>query len=707
VLTSFRSRLPLAVLALGLAAVGLTAWESSTGATTALRQATFDRLTGIRESKRRQVEDYFQQLDAHVTALSSDESTVSALESLRTAWDRLHPAPDAASLDGRLRAVYAAEVGDGDPASVTAWLPDDGRQRLLQRWFIVDSPYEHDNRDQLLEPAGSGHYGAGHARYHPTLQRYLSAFGFYDILLVDAGTARVLYSVRKEADLGAALTAAPAATTGLGRAYTRASALTEPGVVIEDYTPYPPSANAPAAFVAAPIWRAGNRIGVLAIQVSVDDVNHVMTAGRNWGAEGLGATGQTYIAGPDGRLRSDDRFGLEHAGAYLDQLTRAGVARDTVERVRRYRTGVLAAPVSPEAQALLRARASGTALGRDFRGVDVLRSHAPVSIPGLDWFLVAEIEAAEAFAPIAALHRRMWTLGAVVSAAVLLAGWWLSRSMTRPVAMLARRATALGAGDFSTRVPAEGPSETRALATAFNRMVDDLQRSTVSREALNAVNEQLHALASRLIEAQEDERRRIAGDLHDDVTQQLASLAMTVSALKQHRTGNDDDWDAVAAAIQRQIAGLSAQLHSLARQLHPAVLDDLGLATALEAECQRSAMEGASVRVRIDGDVDRLDRPAQLAIYRAVQEAVRNAGRHGQARHVTVTLHVRRHEAVLLVQDDGAGFDRAAPHWRPGVGLAAMHERARALGGSVEIRSASGQGTTVTLTLPLRSADAR
>lgn len=674
-LTAFRTQLPLAVLALGLVAVGLTAWESSAGATAALRQATFDRLTGIRESKRGQIEDYFRQLTAHVTALSSDESTIQALEDLRQAWDEL---------------------------------PDENRQARLHRWFITDSPFGVDDREQLLQPPGSGRYGEAHARFHPTLQRYRSAFGFYDILIVDRATSRVVYSVRKESDLGALLSDAEHAASGLGRVVAKAATLTEPGeVATEDYAPYPPSDHAPAAFVAAPIRRAGGQVGVLVIQVAVDEVNRVMTAGRNWSAEGLGATGQTYIAGQDGRLRSDARFELEHADQYLAQLAAGGLDTTAIARIRQYRTGVLTAPVSPDVRTLLDARASGTSLGHDVRGVTVLRSYAPVSIPGLSWFLVAEIDADEAFAPVVTLQRRMWTLGGGMAALVLVVGWWLSRSMTAPIATLAAHAGTIGRGDFQARVPVRGPAEMQALAGAFNRMADTLQHTTVSRDALNAVNAQLHVLAGRLIEAQEEERRRIAADLHDDVTQQLAALSMTVGELRHHRAVDDPGWDTLSASVQQQIAALSAQLHSLARQLHPAILDDLGLTAALEAECQvRPGAQGPAASLRVSGPADRMGPHARLALYRAVQESLRNARRHAQATRIDVTLEVDTAGARLSVSDDGRGFDRRAPGWRPGVGLAAMEERVRGLGGTVELDSAPGEGTTVLVTLPERSTDA-
>lgn len=691
------------MLALGLAAVGLTGWVSSASATAALRQATFERLTGLRESKRRQIEDYFQQLSSHVTALSADESTVTALEELKTAWLALPQGTDR-SVAGPLARIYQDELGDGREQPST-WYPDDARQTLLQQWFIATNPFSREDRDQLLEPDRSGAYGAVHARYHPTLQRYMTAFGFYDILLVDAETTRVLYSVLKEVDLGAPLGRPPHSATGLASAFARASALDWPGaVVVQDYAPYPPSSNAPAAFVAAPIWRAGARIGALVIQVSVDDVNRVMTSGRNWQNEGLGRTGQTYIAGPDGRLRSDARFEMEHFEAYLAQLSSSGVDAETVDRIRKYETGVLAAPVSAEVRELMEAGATGTELGADDKGVRLLRSYAPIRIEGLSWFLVAEIEGAEAFAPVDALYRRTWQVAAAVAVAVLGAAWWLGRSLTDPLAALAEHAAVLGRGHFTARMPERGPSEAREVASAFNRMADDLQRTTVSRDQLNALNEQLHRLAGQLIEAQEAERRRIAADLHDDVTQQLASVAIELGQIKKRVAGSADSSRDIEA-VQARIATLSSFLHDLARQLHPAVLDDLGLAAALEAECGRPRSTGEpDVSLRLTGDLARVGRHAQLVLYRATQEALRNVRHHARASHAWVDLEVAEREATLRVRDDGRGFAREDDRWRPGVGLASMRERARAIGGSATVTSSAGAGTTVTVVVPVEAA---
>ena len=285
----------------------------------------------------------------------------------------------------------------------------DPRTQAIQTIFIASNPHPDGLRHLLVQGPGAGKYSEIHARYHPTLQRYQSAFGFYDIFLIGARERRVLCTVAKEIDLGVSLREPPYDKTSLARLTERAMALQEPEMhVVEDYEPYLPSRSAPAAFLGAPVWRGGAKIGVLAIQISVDELNRVMTGGGNWEEEGLGKTGQAYILGPDNKLRSD-----------------------------------LRSSVPPEVAASIRSGERGTHLGRDLNNVPVLRSHTPLAIPGLNWTLIAEIKADEALQPVAGLRMKVLLWGAGIALAVFAAASLLARSVTKPVLALARNAPAL------------------------------------------------------------------------------------------------------------------------------------------------------------------------------------------------------------------------------------------------------------------------
>jgi len=325
--------------------------------------------------------------------------------------------------------------------------------------------------------------------------------------------------------------------------------------------------------------------------------------------------------------------------------------------------------------------------------VRVLRSHAPLQVPGLQWALMAEMEEEEALAPVRALRWRTWGMGALIATGFFVAAAWLARSVTRPLQALAEGTQRLGRREFSTRLPVTSRDELGQLAASFNRMAEELAQTTVSKE-------ELEHLAGQLLTAQEDERRRIARELHDDVTQRMAAVAIEAGQLEHLPESENERRRRGLQRIKEHMGRLSDEIHRLSRNLHPGVLDDLGLVVAVEQEC-RAFFErgGAPVEFEHTGDLEGLGRESQLVLYRIVQEALRNVEKHAAAESVTVKLE--RSEGVRLrVRDDGRGFDQTSPQWRRGLGLTSMEERVRPLGGWVLAHSAPGRGTEIEVWLP-------
>ena len=398
--TSIRTKFQFTVVLLALAAIGITGAIASGDASNALRQATYDRLTAIRETRRHALERYFDDLGKHVAALSTSEATSEAVQELDDAWPRVLELQEGTPGHQALVRFYEESLGPRlaatlPPAELAKiWFPSDPRTRMVQFEAIAANPHPVGVKDLLLDIGGGARaWGEAHARHHPTFHRYQSAFGFYDIFLISAPEGRVLYSVMKEVDLGADLTSEPYRSTGLGRVYQRVMdtdwPYAEPGVVIEDYAPYIASAFAPAAFIAAPVRLAGATIGVLAMQMSIREVDRVMTQGRNWREAGFGETGQAYAVGSDNTLRSDLRQQIEDPERFAASLEAAGVPAATIDRIRRDRTTVLNLPVDLRVVERIGGAPSGTEYGRNLLGNQVLRSHAALDIPGLRWTLVA------------------------------------------------------------------------------------------------------------------------------------------------------------------------------------------------------------------------------------------------------------------------------------------------------------------------------
>jgi signal transduction histidine kinase len=204
-------------------------------------------------------------------------------------------------------------------------------------------------------------------------------------------------------------------------------------------------------------------------------------------------------------------------------------------------------------------------------------------------------------------------------------------------------------------------------------------------------------LGGRLITAHEDERRRLARELHDDVTQRLAGLAIEAARAESRSVDGG-----AAQSIREGLVKLSEDVHSLSYRLHPSVIEDLGLVEALRAECDRVA-RNEPVHVDLNSrDIPRqLPPDTALCLFRVAQEALRNVSKHAEASKVAVSLQRLDGGLVLWVHDDGIGFDDSAEDRRPSLGLSSMRERVRLLGGKLDIESSPGRGTSVAAWVPL------
>lgn len=285
----------------------------------------------------------------------------------------------------------------------------------------------------------------------------------------------------------------------------------------------------------------------------------------------------------------------------------------------------------------------------------------------------------------------------LVSVAGVTAATALTWALTRPILALVRATQAVARGDFSPRVPRWADDEIGDLADAFNAMTAALAQAEEER----AGRDQLRAqYVSGVIAAQEEERRRIARELHDSASQTLTSLVIGLRGLSQACDRPDVRQ---RAEELRAVAGQTLEeVHALALQLRPRALDDLGLAAALErhvADCRRRY--DLDIDLAVHGLERRLPPEVETALYRIVQEALTNVARHAGARTASVLIERRAHTVRAVIDDDGAGFDPRAAGGDGHLGLYGIRERAELLGGAMTIESEPGRGTSLFVEIPL------
>ena len=214
----------------------------------------------------------------------------------------------------------------------------------------------------------------------------------------------------------------------------------------------------------------------------------------------------------------------------------------------------------------------------------------------------------------------------------------------------------------------------------------------------------LHHLSGRLLSAQEEERRRIGRELHDDLSQQVALLAIEI---EQVAMKSGEPPAALARSMRRlgeRTAEISIEIHNLSHRLHSSKLEALGLVSALRGHCQELLAQGLRAHF-VDANVPRaLPDEVELCLFRIVQEALTNVVKHSGAREAHVTLNGTNDALLLRIVDFGRGFDEVVAAGQDGLGLVSMRERLRLIGGELTIRSRPSRGTTIDARVPLPRA---
>lgn len=278
---------------------------------------------------------------------------------------------------------------------------------------------------------------------------------------------------------------------------------------------------------------------------------------------------------------------------------------------------------------------------------------------------------------------------------------FLAKRLVRPIDELVRVTSAIRTGDLTQRVSLASKDELGQLATTFNAMADYLQQTMTE---LKQKEEARTHLLQKVISAQEEERKRIARELHDETGQTLASLTMGLKFLTESCPINSRECnlDEMRAVIKRTIQSL----HRLAVELRPSVLDDMGLIAAVE---KYVADFKGNYQIDLDLHVvwtcsQRLPHEVEVTVYRIIQEALNNVSKYAAAQNVSVIITCDARGLEVIIEDDGIGFNvqNSLQENIAGnkLGLYGMYERAMLVGGTLTIESTSGHGTTVFLRIP-------
>ena len=384
----------------------------------ALEAQVTNQLTSVRELKKNQIEDYFGTIRDQALTLSNDTMIIDALQEFREAFNGYRTEVVGDNLDNyrqQLAGYYKNEFSNTykgqnagksvDTGEVMSHLSDDAV--ALQYQYIRANKNPLGEKDALVDSADGSSYGFAHKRYHPPIRDYLKKFGYYDIFLVDIKTGNIVYSVFKELDFATSLINGPYAGSGIAKAFRGAAAATEPGhVEFVDFAPYLPSYDSPASFIASPIFDThGKKQGVLIFQMPIDRINQVMTSQKRWPDIGLGATGETFVVGPDLLMRSQSRYFLEDKAAFLKDAKANGTSENESKLIDAKDSTIGLFKVKTAASEAAIAGKTGVEIMEDYHGKPVLSAYTPVDVLGTQWGLLAEVDEDEAFHDVYAMEN--------------------------------------------------------------------------------------------------------------------------------------------------------------------------------------------------------------------------------------------------------------------------------------------------------------
>jgi signal transduction histidine kinase len=367
--------------------------------------------------------------------------------------------------------------------------------------------------------------------------------------------------------------------------------------------------------------------------------------------------------------------------------------------------------------------AAGSWTGRNVRGSDLLdiskrkregiaeavgvdgisRQYGFTMLPELGWHIYAGIPTSSVMEEVRQTFVRGVAGGIIILIAVVIIATMISRAIERPVAALSRAAEGAAAGSYS-QVAAEGPREIAQLAETFNTM---LRRRLEAEGRLLESERNLKALSDRLLLVQEEERTRIARELHDDLGQSLTALKMDVGGLLAMTPASSAS-EPLRNRITRTLDETVTSVQRISSELRPSVLDDLGLLAAIEAEASRFEQRtGIECELSLPDETQlHIEGAAVTAIYRIVQEALTNVSRHANASRVELRLRQRAEELLLEIRDDGRGITAEEVRDPYSLGLIGIRERAAFAGGTVHIEGVVGRGTIVSVRIPSETSAA-
>ena len=527
----FQSKLLLMLLTVSVLSVLVAGVIGYLSGTSSIRNAEYQRLTQLRESRAREITDGLKSITDSAAILTHSGTTVNAVREFSAAFAELQKAPLPPGAREAVAKYYATvfgpelEKGTGKKADPELYLPTSNAQTYLQDLYMVPAQGDFEKSAGVQSAGDPSAWSAHNAQYQNFFADFADRFGFDDIMLIDTN-GNIVYSAVKGIDLGANLLNGYYRTTNFADAYRQAMQATSVDqVFITDFESYAPAYGVPTPWVVTPIGDSGGIHGALALQLRPEEINHVMTGDRQWEKDGLGRTGETFLAGRDKLMRSVSRELLTDPQQFERDVVANGTPDEVAKREVESGDSILLQPVNSGAITEALAGRSGVTTVPSYLGPEALTAYAPLDIPGLDWVIVAKIDKSEALAPVTTFARNIALSTAGIVLVVSLLALLFSRILTRPVKSLAAAVRRVAGGELGVTVPVTSSDEFGDLAASFNAMSASLQtKQTLIDEQRRENDELLATLMPEPVARRYREGEENISSQHRDVSVIYAQL---------------------------------------------------------------------------------------------------------------------------------------------------------------------------------------
>jgi class 3 adenylate cyclase len=497
----------------------------------ALNQAIENQLVSVREAKAYQIEKYFQQVRAQIQT-SSKGGVKDTLKAFTQEYQALENQKIQLAWNEQLKDYYEqkflprlAKNTAGKPL-LYSYFPQNSVARYLQYHYTAANSNPVGEKEYLNDANDGSGYSKVHAAVQPIYSSFIAQLGYYDLLLIDAQTGTVVYSVKKEPDFTTNLLNGAYASSTLAQVFREAVKVNDPNfVAISDFEPYRASYGEPAAFVASPIFDQSKLVGVLAFQLSTNEIDNIMTGDQNWSVDGLGKSGEVNLVGSDFGMRSISRFLIEQPQAYFKAIAAQGLPQKKIDQIKIFNSSILHQEVHTPAIEQAVDNQTGFMEAEDYRGVATLNAYRPLDLDNLDWVINAKIDTAEALEPIKDFQRKVLLATSIIVLLVTLISSLLSYYFVKPIRALIDGFRQVGKGSTEVKVKVKTKDEFRELAHSFNEMVDNLDQQKKLVQQKNHENEELllsilpESVAKRVQQGEEN-----IGDSFSNVTVLFADL---------------------------------------------------------------------------------------------------------------------------------------------------------------------------------------